>query len=69
VTPSKLDEYWLVLDEPPAELRFRNDEQKRPQVTTSHSAAFAQSTIDQPTRVAISGAHLESLGNQGGNHP
>lgn len=69
VTPSKLDEYWLVLDEPPAELRFRNDEQKRPQVTTSHSAAFAQSTIDQPTRVAISGAHLESLANQGGNHP
>ncbi|MCE7980208.1 MAG: hypothetical protein DYG89_03380 [Caldilinea sp. CFX5] len=69
VTPSELDKYWLVLDEPPAELRFRNDEQKRPQVITSHSAAFAQSTIDQPTRVAISGAYLESRANQGGNHP
>jgi hypothetical protein len=59
VTPSKLDEYWLVLDEPPAELRFRNDQ---PQDTTN-SATFAKSTLDVPTRVAWSGAELERQAN------
>lgn len=55
VTPSDLEQYWLVLDEPPAELRFRND--KVP--VRTNSATFARSTLDQPTRVAISGEELE----------
>jgi hypothetical protein len=59
VTPSNLDDYWLVLDEPPAELRFRSD---KPQVTTN-SATFAASTLDVPTRVAWSGAELERQAN------
>ena len=59
VTPSKLDEYWLMLDEPPAELRFRSD--KNPDAT--NSAAFAASTLDEPTRVAWSGAELERQAN------
>lgn len=58
VEPSTLDEFWLVLEEPPAELRFRND---RPTPATD-SAAFAKATLDQPTRVAISGAELEAQG-------
>lgn len=61
VTPSTLDEYWLVLDEPPAELRFRNDQVLRPLDATT-SATVAQSTLDQPTRVAISGLALEQAG-------
>ena len=63
VTPSELEQYWLVLDEPPAELRFRNDQKDKPQKKTN-SATFAESTLDQPTRVAISGKELENLGNQ-----
>jgi hypothetical protein len=58
VTASELDQYWLVLDEPPAELRFRND--KNP--TLTNSATFARSTLDQPTRVAISGKVLREQG-------
>lgn len=58
VTPSDLEQYWLVLDEPPNELRFRND---KPTVLIN-GAAFAKSTLDQPTRVAISGAELERQG-------
>jgi hypothetical protein len=57
VTPSQLDEYWLVLDEPPAELRFRNDRG----FTWNNSSEFAVKTIDHPTRVAISGKELESM--------
>ena len=58
VRPETLDKYWLMLGEPPAELRFRSD--KTPaQVTVTHSATFAATTIDEPTRVAISGAWLE----------
>jgi hypothetical protein len=58
VTPGDLEKYWLVLDEPPAELRFRNKEP----LNRSNSAAFARSALDQPTRVAISGAELENQG-------
>lgn len=58
VKPDKLDEYWLVLDEPPAELRFRNDLG----LDWKNGADFAVRTIDRPTRVAISGAALEALG-------
>lgn len=61
VTPSKLDEYWLVLDEPPTELRFRNDQP----LNRANAATFADSTIDKTTRVAISGAELERQGLNG----
>ena len=61
VKPETLDQYWLVLDEPPIELRFRNDEKDKPQDPTN-SATFAQSTLDQPVRVAISGKELKEQG-------
>ncbi len=63
VTPETLDQYWLVLDEPPAELRFRNDAKSRP-LNATNGATIAQSALDQPTRVAISGKKLEEQGNQ-----
>jgi hypothetical protein len=61
VPPGDLRQYWLVLDEPPSELRFRND---RAPAAPGHSANFANATIDHPTRVAISGNDLEDLGNR-----
>lgn len=61
VDPQALDEFWLVLDEPPSELRFRNDRG----LAWPHSAKFAERTIDRPTRVAISGAELEQQGLNG----
>lgn len=54
VTPSTLAQYWLVLDEPPAELRFRF----KAAVNAVDSAKYAEATIDEPTRVAISGEEL-----------
>ncbi len=62
VTPTDLGQYWLVLDEPPAELRLRNDRAQA--LDTTNSATLAASALDQPTRVAISGAYLEEQGNQ-----
>jgi hypothetical protein len=59
VTPDTLDQYWLVLDEPPAELRFRNDQG----LDWTSGAEFASKTIDHPTRVAISGEELEWQAN------
>jgi hypothetical protein len=56
VSPDELQKYWLVLDEPPTELRFRNDQPWNP---ATHSAAFAKAELDKPTRVAISGAELK----------
>jgi hypothetical protein len=61
VTPSEVNLYWLVLDEPPTELRFRNDQP----LNIANAATFADSTIDKPTRVAISGAELERQGLNG----
>ena len=61
VDPSVLDKYWLVLDEPPSELRFRNDKG----LNWPGAAEFAKSTIDTPTRVAISGAELERQASVG----
>jgi len=46
-----------VLDEPPAELRFRSDGI----LDWDNSALFARKTIDHPTRVAISGKELEAM--------
>jgi hypothetical protein len=60
VDPEDLDQYWLVLDEPPSELRFRID---RP--GGADGATNAKRRIDQPTRVAISGAELEAQGETG----
>lgn len=58
IRPETLDDYWLVLDEPPTELRFRSDKPLA-EINTAHSAVYAASTLDEPTRVAISGAWLE----------
>lgn len=63
IAPEKLDSYWLVLDEPPAELRFRGDRATTP-TDRRTSADYARATLDQPTRVAISGAELERQGLQ-----
>lgn len=61
--PSTLDQYWLVLDEPPSELRFRRvDGNGVPLGGPTAAARFAFDTIDKPTRVATSGSFLESLG-------
>ena len=54
--PAELGSLWLVLDEPPSELRFRNDKPLTHVPDTS--ADFAAKTIDEPTRVAISGRTL-----------
>ncbi len=76
VDPDTLDQYWLVLDEPPSELRFRgvHDDGSAKSGTTPnlggvppaspalHAAAFAERLIDHPTRVAVDGAYLEGLG-------
>jgi hypothetical protein len=61
VDPQTLDQFWLVLDEPPSELRFRNDRG----LNWLNSAEFAKGTIDLPTRVAISGVELERQGQNG----
>ena len=61
VSPGDLDQYWLVLDEPPSELRFRNDQG----MGGNDSAEFADQNIDTPTRVAISGADLEQQAQDG----
>lgn len=72
IDPTVLDQYWLVLDEPPAELRFRGVNsagQPLPGTTPqlapapdANAAAFASRTIDLPTRVCIDGSYLEELG-------
>nr|WP_180204880.1 hypothetical protein [Pseudomonas sp. SbOxS1]NYU04880.1 hypothetical protein [Pseudomonas sp. SbOxS1] len=62
VAPSDIDLYWLVLDEPPAELRFRNVNPDDKPLTKTNAATFAQTALDQPTRVAISGKELNSRG-------
>lgn len=54
VDPDTLAQYWVVLDEPPMELRFRSDKGWAP----ATSADTASAIIDHPTRVAISGAAL-----------
>ena len=64
VDPDTLDQYWLVLDEPPTELRFRSvDAAGNPLgAAAPDAAAFALATIDKPTRVGIDGSYLEQLG-------
>jgi hypothetical protein len=63
VDPSTLDQYWLILDEPPSELRFnRVGPTGVPLGGPTAAAQFASDTIDKPTRVATSGAFLKSKG-------
>jgi hypothetical protein len=58
VKPGELGAYWLVLDEPPAELRFRVGNIG----STIKAANYAADKIDQPTRVAICGQELLDQG-------
>jgi hypothetical protein len=58
IAPSDLDQYWLVLDEPPAELRFRADLG----LEGANAAKHAELNIDKPTRVAIDGKELRAMG-------
>jgi hypothetical protein len=64
VDPDTLDQYWLVLDEPPSELRFRFKDAGGNELggAATTAAAFAAATIDRPTRVGIKGQYLEELG-------
>jgi hypothetical protein len=64
VDPSTLDQFWLVLDEPPSELRFRSVDAAENPVGggATTGAAFAAATIDTPTRVGFDGDFLERLG-------
>ena len=61
VPPNKLADYWLVLDEPPAELRFINATATL--LTGTNSSAYvAKWSLDHPTRVVISGSELLAMG-------
>jgi hypothetical protein len=76
VDPDTLDEFWLVLDEPPSERRFRgvNSADVAHAGTTPrvggvpalapdlNAARFATRVIDEHTRVAISGPDLKAKG-------
>jgi hypothetical protein len=64
VDPQDLDQYSVMLDEPPSELRFRprNAAGNPLGMGALHGAAFAKATIDRKTRVAIDGPYLEALG-------
>lgn len=65
VNPDDANKFWVVFDEPPAELRFNNSEKLKKLVPTPitinpswNSAEYAVKTIDKPTRVAIRGTDL-----------
>ncbi len=64
VSPDELEKYWLVLDEPATELRFRNHNLAAPFNALS-SADFAGKELDKPTRVAISGVELKNQADNG----
>jgi hypothetical protein len=52
VAPEDLGKYWVMLEEPPAELRFVQKQAATSTATTS--AQYAKDALDHPTRVAIS---------------
>jgi hypothetical protein len=59
VDPGTLPDLWLMLDEPPAELRFR----KLPYaVNPAGNLAFVPDCLDRPTRVAVDGKYLNREG-------
>ncbi|NNC19040.1 hypothetical protein HJC22_25315 [Corallococcus exiguus] len=60
IDPDTLEQYQLVLDEPPAELRFRNNEPLASGDT--NGADVAVKCIDKHTRVAFVGSHLAAQG-------
>ncbi|WP_298885165.1 hypothetical protein [uncultured Serinicoccus sp.] len=72
VPPGELDDYLVVLDEPPSETRFGARPDDDPPVTLTtllaqlSSAKVAAMAIDRHTRVAISGTYLRA---QGGGTP
>lgn len=64
IDPNSIGQYWVVLDEPPAELRFRSDEyhKRRGNGTLgSDGANVAAQIIDEHSRVAIRGQHLITI--------
>lgn len=64
VAPAHLGGYYLVLDEPPSELRFRHD---RPYAEEAPSSAHvASALVDERTRVVIDGMALEQEGLNSG---
>ncbi|HYP09704.1 MAG TPA: hypothetical protein VER03_26000 [Bryobacteraceae bacterium] len=56
VSPANARKHWVVLEEPPIGITFRNDKAVGGGVTDG--ASFAIATIDQTTRVLIPGAAL-----------
>ena len=74
IAPEDFDQHWVVLEEPPAELRFRNDIENNPDISEERTQAledsireqnngahYATAIIDRATRVAISGDYLTWL--------
>jgi hypothetical protein len=59
IDPATLSQYQLVLDEPPAQLRFRNDVAL---AAGDNGAVVACKTIDRHSRVAFLGSHLAAQG-------
>jgi hypothetical protein len=69
IDPDTLEKFWVVLDEPPTELRFRRfsgDADDAPAAplgeSATTSASFANATLDHPSRVAFDGADLKARG-------
>lgn len=57
IDPESLDQFWLVLDEPPSELRFLQSA-----FPYKDTLVFDDASIDRHTRVAVSGIYLERMG-------
>ena len=68
VAPTTLDDYLVVLDEPPSETRFGQKPGETPPVRLTTllaldtGAQVAGAALDRHTRVAISGTHLRVSG-------
>ena len=69
VKPNELEKYWVLLDEPPTELRFQNSPSDNtdnsgeyiksdPAYYNENSGQFADAFLDVPIRVAIEGKKL-----------
>lgn len=62
IAPTSLANYFVVLDEPPADVRFRAD--LSPREGDDTSAKVGNHLLDDPSRVAIDGAALAAKGGQ-----